>query len=237
MTPPLANAILSQLPEAELAELGTYLQLVHLRKGQLLHGPGQHIAHYYFPITSTVELAIDLEDGKGGATAVINMSSLYPLHLLSEMHSQQRATVRKAGLCYRIPAVAVHRLLRHSPRLLWILLQESVRLFEQAGQESVCMRNHSVEQITAKLILQSLDDGHGNTLELTHQEIANALGTRREGVSLTLQKFRTQQLLHSERGRIQVLDRAGLERVACGCYQTLRQARQSPLRLAKSFTP
>lgn len=154
------------------------------------------------------------------------MNSIYPLHLIGESQSQHRAIVYCSGVCYCIPAWVIHEELQRSKSLLWILLRESVRLFELASVESVCLRNHSLEQITAKLILLSMDNSRSSTVHLTHQEMANSLGTRREGVTMALNKFKVQHLISTGHGHVQVLDRGGLEQASCDCYQTMRQLRQ-----------
>ncbi len=69
----------------------------------------------------------------------------------------------------------------------------------------------------------SVDDSAAAVTDITHQEIANSLGTRREGVTLALGKFKDQNLIATGRGRIELVDRAGLEHVACECYQSMRQ--------------
>ena len=81
MPQPQANFILSQLPEHELAFLSPHLKLVSLKKGDVLFEPQGKIEHYYFPVSCTIELSIELAEGKGGATTVINMNSIYPLRL------------------------------------------------------------------------------------------------------------------------------------------------------------
>ncbi len=228
MPHPRANSILSQLPEQTLARLSPHMKLLSLRKGDVLFEPGCTIEHYYFPLSCALELSMDLADGKGGATTVVNMNSIYPLHLIGENHSQHKATVCCPGLCYRVAASVVHEQLRESKSLLWILLQESVRLFELTAVESVCLRNHSLEQITAKLILLSMDNCRSTEIHLTHQEMADSLGTRREGVTMALNKFKHQRLIRTGRGRVDLLDRHGLERASCECYKILRQIRQVP---------
>jgi len=227
MPQPAANSILSQLPEQELELLLPHMKLVSLQKGDVLFEHGQNISQYYFPVSCAIELSIDLAEGKGGATTVINMNSIYPLHLIGEIQSPHKAVVYGSGLCYRVPAWVIHEELRRSHSLLWILLQESVRLFELASVESVCLRNHSVEQITAKLILLSMDNSRSSVLEMTHQEMANSLGTRREAVTIALNKLKTQRLINTGRGRVEVLNRKGLLKMSCACYETLRQLRQA----------
>ena len=222
-----ANAILSRLSAEELAFLAGHMKLVSLKKGEVIFEPGGTIDRYYFPSTCALELAIDLADGKGGATTVINMNSMYPLHLIGEVQSQHRATVCSPGQCYTVPAWVIHKALRRMQSLLWIVLQESIRLFEMAALESVCLRNHTLEQITAKLILLSMDNGQSPIIRLTHQEMANSVGARREGVTGALKKFKGENLIATRRGSIEVLNRKGLEQVSCECYKSLSQIRHA----------
>ena len=69
---------------------------------------------------------------------------------------------------------------------------------------------------------------------LTHEKVANLLGVRREGVSEAAMRLQRQALISYSRGRIKVLDRAGMESRACECYQVIKTEydRLLPMRLA-----
>lgn len=223
MPHPQANAILSQLPHDELQFLLPHMKMVSLKKGDILFEPGGSIDHYYFPLTCTLELIVDLPEGNSAATTVINMNGMYPLHLIGQPQSHNRAMVSNSGLCYRVPAWVVQEELRRSQSFLWLLLREAVSLFERASVESACLRHHSLEQVTAKLILLSMDQSRSPVVAFTQQEMANSLGVRREGVTMTLQKFKQNHLISTHRGSVKVLNRAGLEQRACSCYQTIKE--------------
>lgn len=215
------NSILSQLTHQELAFMSPHMKLLSLKQGDVLYEPGEKIEHYYFPLSCSLELFIETADGKCGATAVID--SIFPIDLIVDRTILYQSTVHRSGQCYRIPAWVIHAALKQSNRLLWLALNEAVKISKMTALDSVCLRSHSLEQITAKLILMSIDDSPGAVADITHQEIANSLGTRREGVTLALGKFKDQNLIATGRGRIELVDRAGLEHVACECYQSMRQ--------------
>jgi hypothetical protein len=59
---------------------------------------------------------------------------------------------------------------------------------------------------------------------MTHEQIAEALGSRRQGITEAARRLQMQQVIAYSRGRITVLDRPALEGYACECYRTVRDA-------------
>jgi Mn-dependent DtxR family transcriptional regulator len=82
--------------------------------------------------------------------------------------------------------------------------------------------------------LISLDRLRGNELVMTQELIANMLGVRREGVTEAAGQLHRAGLIDYRRGHITVLDRPGLEKRTCECYQVVRKeyARLLPDRTA-----
>ena len=58
---------------------------------------------------------------------------------------------------------------------------------------------------------------------MTHELLANTLGVRREGITEAARRLQTANLIAYHRGRISVVDRAGLEASCCECYRAMRQ--------------
>src|SRR3546814_19463185 len=52
--------------------------------------------------------------------------------------------------------------------------------------------------------------------------LANVLGVQRTTVSAAAMELQQERLISYRRGRIEILDRAGLELAACECYGTIR---------------
>jgi Mn-dependent DtxR family transcriptional regulator len=57
---------------------------------------------------------------------------------------------------------------------------------------------------------------------MTQELISNLLGVRREGVTEAAGKLQRAGLIEYHRGRITVLNRAGVEARACECYQVVK---------------
>lgn len=68
----------------------------------------------------------------------------------------------------------------------------------------------STEQRLAELLLYYQKDAGGAHIRVTHEILAEDIGTAREVISRTLKQFQDQGLIKTERGRIQILDKDGL---------------------------
>jgi CRP-like cAMP-binding protein len=63
-----------------------------------------------------------------------------------------------------------------------------------------------------------------DTFPLTHQALAELLGVRREAVSNAAGALQRQRMIGYRRGLLKVMNRAGLEAIACACYRRIDPA-------------
>jgi CRP-like cAMP-binding protein len=107
--------------------------------------------------------------------------------------------------------------------LLHLLLRYTQALITQMGQTAVCNRHHSVDQQLCRWLLLSLDRLASNELTMTQELIADMLGVRREGVTEAAGKLQKAGLVRYHRGKITVLDRPGLQKRTCECYEVVKR--------------
>jgi len=62
-----------------------------------------------------------------------------------------------------------------------------------------------------------------DTLPLTHEIISNMLGDERAHISRTAQAMQKSGLISYKRGILKILDRQGIEKASCECYEVVRQ--------------
>jgi CRP-like cAMP-binding protein len=102
-----------------------------------------------------------------------------------------------------------------------MLLRYTQALITQISQTAVCNRHHTLEQQLCRWLLLSHDRLDSDRLVMTHDLISNMLGVRREGVTLAARNLAKAHLISNVRGTINILDRKGLEKSVCECYEVV----------------
>ena len=234
-TDPRQNRLLAMLPDAEWQRWLPLLEWVDMPLGQVMYESGRTLSHVYFPTTAIVSLVYVMEDGASSEIAVVGNDGLVGISLFMGGESTpSRAVVLSAGEGWRLRARAVKDEFDRPGPVMHLLLRYTQALITQMAQTAVCNRHHSLDQQLCRWLLLSLDRMQGNELVMTQELIANMLGVRREGVTEGAVKLQEAGLIRYARGRITVLDRAGLEARTCECYSVVKREydRLLPAKLA-----
>lgn len=192
--------------------------------GRVLYESGDKMPHIYFPTNSIVSLLYVMENGASAEIAIVGNEGVVGVSLfMGGETTPSRALVQSAGQAFRVPSKVLKEEFRRGGPLQHVLLRYTQALISQMSQTAVCNRHHSVEQQLCRWLLMSLDRLATNELTMTQKLIANMLGVRREGVTESAGKLQKLGLIKYHRGRITVLDRAGVEKQACECYQVVKR--------------
>src|ERR1700688_4246440 len=92
----------------------------------------------------------------------------------------------------------------------------------QVAQLAACNRLHEVDQRLVRWLLMCQDRVDSELLPLTHEFLAQMLGTGRPSVSLAAADLENAGLIENMRGTIRVLNRKSLEEAACECYGVIQ---------------
>jgi CRP-like cAMP-binding protein len=235
---PQQNHLLAALPKCESERLLPHLELVPLPLGEALYESGDRLNHVYFPTTAIVSLLYELENGSSAEIAVVGYEGIVGIALFMGGDTMpNRAVVQSAGNAYRLMGQLLKEEFNRAGALQHLLLRYTLAMLTQMAQTAVCNRHHSVDQQLCRWLLLSLDRLPANELSMTQELIANMLGVRREGVTEAAGKLQNDGLIHYSRGRITVLDRTGLEKRVCECYEVVRQEFQRLLPNATRSDP
>jgi len=221
---PTQNHLLAALPATEFERLSPHLESIPMPLGEVLYESGAQLRHVYFPTTSIVSLLYVLEDGASAEIAVVGNEGILGISLFMGGDSTpSRAVVQSAGHGYRLKAERLKQEFNRAGPVLRLLLRYTQALITQMTQTAVCNRHHSIEQQLCRWLLLSLDRLSSDSLTMTQELIANMLGVRREGVTEAAGNLQRAGLIRYSRGRIEVLDRVGLEKAVCECYAVVKK--------------
>jgi CRP-like cAMP-binding protein len=218
------NRLIACLPPPIRALWEPHLERVALKLGEVLYESQARLNYVYFPITAIVSLLYVLENRESAEIAVVGYEGIVGFALLMGGDTTpSRAVVQSAGNSFRMRAHFMKHEFKLVPPVMHLMLRFTQALITQMAQTAVCNRHHSLDQQLCRWLLLSLDRLPGTDLVMTQELIANMLGVRREGVTESANKLQRAGLIKYARGRIKVLDRAGLEKRTCECYMVVRK--------------
>ncbi len=193
--------------------------------GRVIYESGSVLDHVYFPTPGCiVSMLYVMKNGSSAEIAVVGAEGVLGIALfMGGGTTPSRALVQSAGEAFQLEAKVLQTEFAHHGEVRGLLLRYTQALITQMTQTAACNRHHSVDQQLCRWLLLSLDRLSGNELSMTQQLIANMLGVRREGVTEAAGRLQAEGLIHYNRGRIAILDRAGLEARVCECYAVVKE--------------
>jgi CRP-like cAMP-binding protein len=224
LSSPRENRLLAALPEAAYERLLPSLEQVAMPLGEVLATAGSELPYLYFPTTCIVSLVYVMANGASAEIAVTGFEGVVGIALFLGGHtSPSQAVVQSEGRAYRIRASAIREEFERGGPMQHLLLLYTQALTSQMAQTAVCNRHHTLDQQLCRWLLLSLDRLHSDELSMTQELIANMLGVRRQGVVEAAGRLQNAGLIDYRRGRIQVIDRPGLEARVCECYSVVKR--------------
>jgi CRP-like cAMP-binding protein len=217
------NVILLSLPDEEYNLLRPHLEPVELPQYKILHEPSEKIDFAYFlneGMTSLVALSADgrsVEVGIAGKEGMVGMSLMVGL-----LRGTFRAIMQMSGSGSRIPSEVFQAILPCASTLQSQLSRFSLMQGMQVAQLAACNRLHDIDQRLARWLLMCQDRVDSETLPLTHEFLAQMLGTGRPSVTLAAGVLESSGLIENMRGLVRVLNRKSLEQAACECYGVIQ---------------
>jgi len=213
------NLLLEGLPTKERNQLLKYGEPVSLVRGDILFEPHQNLRYVYFPLSGFVSLSTLLHGHPPLSVDLVgNEGMLGAVLALGVPAATTRALVCNAGRAWRFQASCFQSELLGSRSLLRAV---HGYLFEQIARLTrnvACTHFHEIEPRLARWLLMAHDRAHTDQFHLTHESLASMLGAHRSGITIAAGVLARRNLIAYTRGKIHILDRPGLEQIACECY-------------------
>ncbi len=214
-----SNRLLVGLTEAQLGHLAPELEPVELPVRMVLHAPGEPMEHVYFPgsgIGSMIAIGTDDQRIEAGIFGREGLSSLAPV--MGDDRSPHEVLVQVAGAGHRIGTDALREAMAAEPTIRDRLLRYAQAFAVQVAHTALANGRYPLQPRLARWLLMCRDRIDGDQLDLTHEFLSVMLGMRRAGVTVATHELEGRGVIRATRGRIRILDRAGLEALAHGIY-------------------
>jgi CRP-like cAMP-binding protein len=218
------NRLLGALETASRKRIDPHLEPIRLKLGTIVCEAGGVLKHAYFPQGSVLSLLTVLENGSAIETANIGREGAFGL--FAAMYSRasfNRCLVQLEGAMVRCPIELLQSEFKRSEHVRDLFVSYSETLLSQVQQTVACNAMHTTEEKMCRWLLMMHDRADGEALPYTHEFLSHMLGANRKSVTLAAQSMQTAGLISYRRGKIQVLDRPGLEKASCECYAIVRE--------------
>ena len=215
------NTLLKHL-DAEIIERLS-LQPVKFELRHEIEYPGNRIEHLFFveegmaSMTTTFSDGSQVEVGMFGYASVIGVSAL-----MGVKRSLNRIYTQIEGSGFSCTVEAAEREFRKGGVFQALVLRYTQAQLVQSAQSTACNAKHNMEQRLARWLLLCSDRAHTETFNLSHEFLADMLGSTRPTVSIAAGSLKEEGLIDYNRGVIRMLDAKRLEGRACECYQVIK---------------
>jgi CRP-like cAMP-binding protein len=215
------NTVLRHIPTDSINRLN--LSPLKLQREHEIEVPGGEIRKLYFieeglgSMTTMFKDGFQVEVGLFGNEAVIGASAL-----IGTKRSLNNIYMQVPGHGFICSIQAAAQEFRRNEQFHDIVLRYVQAQLMQTAQTAGCNARHAAEQRMARWLLLCADRLYSDELGLTHEFLGHMLGVRRSTVSMTAEELQRRNYIDYRRGRIKILNRSALERVACECYRVVK---------------
>ena len=213
------NQLLAALPDEDRERLLPNLRRVPLALGDVLYEADERIQYVYFPTSGVVSVLCTTDDGASIEAATVGREGMagIPVFLGVDV-SPNCAIVQVAGEAMRMRSEVFREIVDGNSLFHRLLHLYTFALMNQMSLSVACNRFHSVEKRLARWLLMMQDRAQVDEFRLTQEIISRMIGTRRPHISTAVGNLHNTGLIHNGRGKIDILDRDGLMKIACNCY-------------------
>jgi CRP-like cAMP-binding protein len=219
------NALLAALPADAYAHLEPYFEYQSVKRGVILHRPGETIHDLYFPLTCLISITVTMRDGRTAETGVVGSREVVGINAFmgGRETTQTEYVAQIAGDTIKMPTAPLRELFDRDIAVRSVLLKYTQAMLAQVTQNAACNGLNNIEQRFARWLLESRDRIGSDGLQLTHEFISEMLGVRRAGVTEISSRFEERGAVRKSHGRMQITDAAQLETASCECYRVLAE--------------
>ncbi|MDQ2835368.1 MAG: Crp/Fnr family transcriptional regulator [Acidobacteriota bacterium] len=215
------NKLLQNLEQDSIYRLK--LRPVMLEAEHEMESPGCAIGHLVFVEEGVGVMAVTFTDGSQVEVGLFGCESVMGVSaLMGTRHSLNRVYMQIQGFGYQAPMQAAREEFRRFGTFHDLALRYVQAQLTQSTQSAACNAKHEVHERLARWLLLCADRAGSDRFRMSHEHLAEMLGSTRPTVSTTAAVLKEEGLIEYTRGTIRIVDFEGLERRSCECYRVVK---------------
>ena len=224
------NLLIQQMSDDDRTRLAPHFIQQALEFKQTLLEQDKPVTQVYFVEAGVMSMLTDLTEGETVETGTVGYEGLVGLPaVLGVLNAPGRVLVQIPGRGLRVSAEVIAAEAQEGTAWFRVLLRYANFVTAMTAQAAACNRMHSVDARMSRWLLMTHDSVEGDEFPLTQEFLGQMLGVARPTVNIAAATLQKAGFIKYTRGRIAVLDRAGLESASCECYARVVQERHKML--------
>jgi CRP-like cAMP-binding protein len=217
------NRLLLALPSSNLKRLMPELEQIACAREQVLVDVDSSLDHVFFPDSGVVSVVAVYADGSIIEMATVGREGCTGFQaILGAKESSVRFLVQIPGSATKMSRTAFTRATKSMPAFRNLMYAYVHAFLEQVLVSVACNGTHSLRERLARWLLMMRDRSDDDTLRITQSLLAEMLGVQRPTVTNAVRELEDADLIAPARRQITILNRQGLMRASCECYQLVR---------------
>jgi len=229
------NRLLLALPFRNLKRLMPELERIPCQRGQVLMDADSSLDHVFFPDSGVISVVAVYADGSIIEMATIGREGCSGVQAaLGAKSSSARLLVQIPGSAAKMSRAAFTRAMGSMPSVRGLMYAYSQAFLEQVMVSVACNGAHSLKERLARWLLMMRDRCDEDALQITQNLLAEMLGAQRPSITIAARELERAGLIERGRRQVTILDRQGLTKASCECYQLVRE--HVAFHLPKTYT-
>jgi CRP-like cAMP-binding protein len=218
------NRLLLALPPDDLGQLMPDLERIPCHHGEVLLDADSSLDHIFFPESGVISVVAVYANGDIIEMATIGREGCSGMQaIFGAKSSSARFLVQIPGSAAKLSRVAFIRAMDTMPSFRSLMFSYVQAFLEQVLVSAGCNGAHSLKERLARWLLMMRDRTDGDILSITHDLLGEMLGAHRPSVTRAARDLESAGLIERGRRQVSILDREGLKKASCECYQLLRE--------------
>jgi CRP-like cAMP-binding protein len=217
------NRLLLALPSRNLKRLMPELEQIRCQRAQVLVNADSSLDHIFFPDSGVVSVVAVYASGSIIEMATIGREGCSGVQaILGAKRSSVQLLVQIPGTAAKMSRAAFTLAMQSMPSFKSVMDAYVQAFLEQVMVSVACNGAHSLKQRLARWLLMMRDRSDGDALLITQSLLAEMLGVQRPTITNAVRELERSGLIEPGRRQVTILDRQGLTKASCECYQLVR---------------